>query len=35
VAYVINFQTGRFFIDPVYDAITPYPIGTVAIEFAG
>jgi hypothetical protein len=35
VAYVINFQTGSFFVNAVDDAIAPYAIGTIAIEFAG
>jgi hypothetical protein len=35
VAYVINFQTGIFFVDSVDDAIAPYAIGTIAVEFAG
>jgi hypothetical protein len=34
VAYVINFQTGIVFVDAVDDAIAPYAIRTIALEFA-
>ena len=32
---MINFQTGIVFVDAVDDAIAPYAIRTIALEFAG